>query len=235
MESFDFDGTEVQLQLDNEVFQPTSLTHLLIEQMGDVNGKDVLDIGCGTGPVAITTALRGAKHVSAVDIMEKAPELVKKNAALNGVANKVKAYSGNLFEPLPEVTFDVIIDDVSGMAEKVARLTSWYPESIPTGGEDGADPTVGMLHSAKKYLKPNGRLLFPVISLANEKRMLSVAKEEFGDRVKEVKSKLFPFSEELKEHLDTLNELKEEGIIDFIQHRSRYLWRLKIYEVDLSK
>ncbi|MFD1095153.1 50S ribosomal protein L11 methyltransferase [Salegentibacter chungangensis] len=45
-------------------------THMMIQHIlkNDWEGKDVLDMGCGTGVLAILTALKGAKNIDAIDI-----------------------------------------------------------------------------------------------------------------------------------------------------------------------
>ena len=49
-------------------------------QMGDVQGKNVCDLGCGTGRFAVASAVLGAERVYAIDIDEKAVDVLKKIA-----------------------------------------------------------------------------------------------------------------------------------------------------------
>ena len=72
-------------------------------------------------------------------------------------------YNGSLLEPIPPGTLaDVLIADVSGIAEIPARILGWYPSSIPSGGTDGTDTTIQVLDQAVTYLAEGGRLYFPV-------------------------------------------------------------------------
>ena len=48
---------------------------------GDVNGRDVLDLGCGTGMFAIGAKMLGASNVYGFDVSEKAVAAAKENAA----------------------------------------------------------------------------------------------------------------------------------------------------------
>ncbi len=222
-------GMPLKLELSPGVFEPTTTTYLLAEQMKDLSGKTVLDLGCGNGPIAVLAALRGAKKVYAVDIMQEACEATMHNAGLNGVSDRVQSLRGDLFEPLEGMRFDVIFDDVSGMADAVSRISPWYPYTIPTGGEDGTGPTIRMLRESPRYLNDNGSLFFPVISLARVEKMIDAAREVYGEKLFKVASKLIPFCPELTENMDLLIKLKNEGIISFNQVRSRYLWELTIY------
>ena len=58
------------------------LYHALMK--GDIKGKRVVDLGCGTGVLAIGAALLGAASVTGVDIDEKALAVARRNAALLG-------------------------------------------------------------------------------------------------------------------------------------------------------
>ena len=159
-------GLNLTLELPSRVFRPTTCTRMLAEQMDDLRGKTVLDLGCGAGPIAVAAALGGAAKVYAVDIMEEACRATARNAELNGVQERVEVRRGDLFEPIGEARLDLIVADVSGMAEEVARISPWYPEPIPTGGPDGTVPTVRMLNVSRALIKVFGHLLFPVLGLA---------------------------------------------------------------------
>ena len=59
------------------------LYHALMK--GDIAGKAVCDLGCGTGIIAIGAALLGAERVTGVDIDEGALAVARENADLLGV------------------------------------------------------------------------------------------------------------------------------------------------------
>lgn len=71
-------------------------------------GASVLDLGCGTGVVAVFAAQR-AGRVVAVDINPAAVRCVRINALLNGVEGKVEVREGDLWTPLANERFDVIV------------------------------------------------------------------------------------------------------------------------------
>jgi ribosomal protein L11 methyltransferase len=62
-------------------------------------GARVLDVGCGSGVLAIGAARRGAAEVVAIDVDPEAPAATHANAARNGVADRVAASN----RPLAEV------------------------------------------------------------------------------------------------------------------------------------
>ncbi len=65
-------------------------TRLVLRMMNDtVANHYVVDIGCGSGVLALCAIALGAKHVIALDIDEKALEHTKENAILNGMNDKL--------------------------------------------------------------------------------------------------------------------------------------------------
>lgn len=230
-EIFRIAGHQLSLVSDRSVFRPTLTTSLLTEAVladGLARGK-ALDLGCGLGPIAIALAKSGADHVWAIDLMASACELARLNAQINGVGDCISVLEGDLFEPVAGSTFDLIVDDVSGVAAEVARLSRWFPDKVPLGGEDGSTLTVRMLKSVKRFLRTHGRLYFPVLSLSNRGRILNAAEDVFGADLHCVARKQVPFSPELKEHLVLLLDMRERGLIGFEQIRSRCFWTLEIY------
>jgi len=62
-----------------------ALARYLLDHVDVVRGKRVLDLGTGSGVVAIAAARAGAAHVLATDIDRRALAAARSNAALNGV------------------------------------------------------------------------------------------------------------------------------------------------------
>ena len=77
----------------------------------DFKGKEVLDMGCGTGILAILAHLMGASSITAIDIEEIAAESTKENADLNGMQN-AKILCGDA-ALLKDQHFDVILANIN--------------------------------------------------------------------------------------------------------------------------
>lgn len=82
----------VALQTDRGVFSASRIDPgtqlLLMEAPPPPSTGDVLDLGCGYGPIAVVQALRSpAAHVWAVDVNSRARTLTARNARLAGAAN----------------------------------------------------------------------------------------------------------------------------------------------------
>lgn len=72
-------------------------THLMSAAITElaVEGKEGLDMGSGTGVLAIIAAMRGAAHLDAVDIDEWADENCRENILTNGVADRITPILGD--------------------------------------------------------------------------------------------------------------------------------------------
>ncbi len=227
-------GRELQLQVSDTVFQPTLTTRLLAQAVRIPTRSAVLDLGCGVGALAIFAALLGAEYVDAVDVMPEARQLVQDNAKRNGVADRVTATTGDIYSSIGDKKYDVIISDVSGVVDEVSRLSPWYPDSIPTGGYDGADQIVKMLEHAPAHLNPGGVLYYPTGTISSTSRTLAAAQLAFGDNIEIVEQIEVPFCQEFKDNMDVMTRLQSEGLIEFTTRRSRHLWTLQIYRCWLS-
>jgi release factor glutamine methyltransferase len=93
------------------VFQPPSDSYMLADQLKRERlgpGVSVLDLGTGSGHLAVVAALAGAS-ATAIDVSRRALLSVRLNALLNGV--RVTALRGDLFAPVAGRRFDVIVSN----------------------------------------------------------------------------------------------------------------------------
>lgn len=232
--TFKIGDEELTLRISDAVFKPVSTTQKFVELVEIPESADVLDLGCGVGPLTIASVRKGARHVTAVDIVPEACKFCKENVERAGVADQVTVLCGDLYGPVAGQKFDVIVNDVSGIAEGAARISTWYPPEIPTGGEDGTDVIIRVLDEAPNYLNPGGLLYFATASLSNAVKIIDHAKKLYGDAVELLKSYRFPFSSELTANLDELEKLRLEGKVDFENKRSRLLWTLSVYRIAIG-
>ena len=108
-------------------------TQLMIESMLDTspNGKRVLDMGSGTGVLAIVAAKLGAENVLAVEIDDMAEESVRENIALNGVTEKIESICGDA-TAIEGREFDIVLANINRnilLADMEA-----YDKTIVAGG-----------------------------------------------------------------------------------------------------
>lgn len=216
----------------SDVFRPTSTTNLLLGGVRGFANKDAtsaLDLGCGCGIVAVAVAklILPSAAIYASDISAEAAKLARQNAEHFQLA--IDCRCGSLFEPWAGMRFDLIVDDVAGMAEPIARHSRWYPPHIPSdAGEDGTRWIVRILSEAPEFLTPRGQIFFPVLTLSSESTIVDAARAHFA-RVELITEQWYPLGGDLLPHLNLIEDLLAKGQIEIKKKGSRWLWATKIY------
>lgn len=131
-------GEVRQLQTAGGIFSPDGIdkgtTILLNEAPPPASQGNLLDIGCGWGPVALTLALRSPEAtVYAVDVNERSMDLTRENAASLGLKN-VKVSAPDDVDP--ELRFTTIWSNPPirvGKAELHSILLMWLPRLAHNG------------------------------------------------------------------------------------------------------
>lgn len=101
-------------------------------------GMRVLDLGCGSGILAVAAAALGATEVLAVDLDPEAARATEVNAAANGVVERVRAAVGSLGDawPWPEdppfASFDLVVANIS--AAVLTALLGDITNTLRPGG-----------------------------------------------------------------------------------------------------
>ncbi|HBQ37454.1 MAG TPA: hypothetical protein DD714_00320 [Candidatus Omnitrophica bacterium] len=224
-------GEALTFRLSEGIFVPTHTSQLLIDvTLTALTGRGMLlDLGCGIGVCGLVLGKLGAcglpVHLS--DVSAVATDLARENAERLDVPAVVRC--GDLFAPWAGEQFDVIVDDVSGVCEEIACASSWFPEGVGcASGRDGAELVVRMLEQAPAHLKSGGTLIFPVLSLSNEVRILETAHRVFADLTLLAERTWF-LPEELAQRTDILDPLQAAGFIQLEYKFGAWLWRTRLY------
>lgn len=93
-------------------------------------GERVLDVGCGSGVLAIAAARLGAAHVRALDIAPAAVEMTARNARRNGVAARIDVSMAAVGDVAG--TFDVVVANIG--AATLTALASHVRSRVAPGG-----------------------------------------------------------------------------------------------------
>ena len=226
-------GDEVSIKLATApgVFVPTHTSTLCIEAVHNQGPRPgrTLDLGCGCGVVGIAMNKLGYANgpLFASDLSPEAVDLTRTNCDAHAVNCDVRI--GSLFEPWGDMRFDMIIDDVSGIAEEVAILSPWFSETIPcASGDDGTALTRAVIEAAPDHLADGGLLFIPVISLSCVDRILDSAHATFGS-VEKASGQDWRLPDEMTPHLDQLDALKSDGLIDFARKFGMVMCRTDFY------
>jgi ribosomal protein L11 methyltransferase len=98
----------------------------------DLNGCNVLDLGCGSGILGIYAALRGAREVVGYDIDPLAVENSRENFIINNVADRCSAVEGDLGVLPSNRQFDIVIVNI--IKEVIIPILSGIKDHTRPGG-----------------------------------------------------------------------------------------------------
>jgi methylase of polypeptide subunit release factors len=215
--------------LGEDTFAPTTISTLVAEAMDVGEGEVVIDVGTGTGVLAIIAAKLGASRVFAIDNSPSVRDVGRANAKVHGVADRIEFLHGDLFDPIGEdIEADVIIGDVSGVPDSLAEVSGWFPSGIG-GGPRGSELPIRMLREAVRRLRPGGRVFLPTGSLQDENAILDAARSIYG-KVAKFAERMIPLPSVLAES-ETLRTLMSEGIVHLVPKGSRLLWESRVWRL----
>lgn len=93
--------------------------------------ESILDLGCGSGVLAITAAKLGAKNIEAVDIDPNAVEVARMNVLQNNCQEQITCYTAELAASLRD-SYSLIIANI--LADVHVDLVSQYREKLHVNG-----------------------------------------------------------------------------------------------------
>ena len=166
--------------VDNHVLVPRPETELLVELGTAARPRRILDVGTGSGCLAITLALRLPQAVvMAVDISPEALALARRNAARHGVERRLAFIRSDLLSAwLPPAdpfathlpvarppAFDLIVANLPYIDSEELRglaVARHEPALALDGGPGGLKLVERLLRQAPRFLTPHGQLLLEI-------------------------------------------------------------------------
>lgn len=142
-------------------------------------GIDLLEIGPGTGAIAVQAALAGARRVLAIDINPAAVANTQANIDKHGLGDRMEVREGDVFEPLRTgETFDLIFWNVPFGYVEPGR---YEPTPLQRSCLDpGYEATRRYIHQGRRHLKPGGRLVLGFSSMIGRFELVQRIAAEAG-------------------------------------------------------
>ena len=148
-----------------KVYEPSEDTFLFAENLEVERMSRVLEIGTGTGIIAIIAA-RKARMVIATDINPYALQCAVKNIISNKAYN-VELREGYLFEPVNNEKFDLILFNTPYLPSSNEEKIDDELNAAWDGGVNGREVIDRFIEGVKDYLNPGGRVQLVQSSLSD--------------------------------------------------------------------
>ncbi|HEV2789854.1 MAG TPA: peptide chain release factor N(5)-glutamine methyltransferase [Solirubrobacterales bacterium] len=138
----------LDLAVDRRVLVPRPETELLVELALEMESANVLDVGTGSGAIALAVADELPEcAVTATDTSPAALEVARANAERLGLANRVRFVAGTLPDDgaaAKGADFDLVLANLPYVAERdwpslQPEVTQWEPREALLAGPDGLD------------------------------------------------------------------------------------------------
>jgi methylase of polypeptide subunit release factors len=153
------------------VFPPKEDTRLLAEHISIGAADTVLDVGTGTGALALWAAQQGAASVVAVDIAEAAVRNAKRNVDRLGFADRIEVRASNVFSSIaPSESFDIILANLPGRNKAAVDDTS------ATQWDTDFRAHRAMFEGARTHLRPGGSIYMVKANYPDLLEMANLAK-----------------------------------------------------------
>ena len=164
---------EFRFHVDERVLIPRSfIAELLVDGLAPHVAEpgavsSALDLCTGSGCLAVLLAHAfPAADIDAADLSSDALAVAQRNVSDYGLAGRINLIRSDLFDNVPEKSYDVIICNppyVTTMAmEELPREYRHEPELALAGGDDGMDAVRTILREAPRFLETEGVLVVEV-------------------------------------------------------------------------
>jgi release factor glutamine methyltransferase len=154
----------MEFQTCEKVYEPAEDTFLLADNLIVKQSDKVLEIGTGTGIIAII-ASKKAENVTAIDINKYAVECAQKNAKINQTHIDVRL--GDLFGPVKDEKFDLILFNTPYLPTDEDEIVNDELDAAWDGGKDGRSVIDRFIKDLSAHINPRGHVQLVQSSLSN--------------------------------------------------------------------
>ena len=154
-------------EINENVLDPRGDTETLIELILDCNFENMLELGTGSGAIAITIlAERPEVTCVATDISQYALNTARTNSKRHGVQSRLKLLYSNWFDKISG-SFDIIVSNPPYISSKEyaqlsAEVLKYDPKISLTLGGDGLEAYREILSQALEKLSKNGHIFLEI-------------------------------------------------------------------------
>lgn len=165
-----------EIKTDDLVYKPAEDTFLLAENLQINKNNTVLEIGTGSGLVALYAREKSDK-ITVSDINFNALEIAEENFKNNGI-DDIELVFGNLYEPFKNRKFDVILFNTPYLPTEDEDIINDDLNYAFDGGVDGRKVIDPFLCGLKKHLNEHGKVQMIQSSLSNIEKTFEILENE---------------------------------------------------------
>ena len=154
-------------EVNEHVLDPRGDTETLVEVVLENKFKTMLELGTGSGAIAITVlAERIDATCVATDISELALEIAARNSKIHGVQNRLTLLQSDWFSKIIG-RFDIIVSNPPYISAKEYNklgneVVDYDPKISLTPGGDGLDSYRQIISNAREKLRKNGQIFLEI-------------------------------------------------------------------------
>ena len=163
-----------------------------------------LDVGCGTGILAVQLGLNGADHVHAIDIDGRAVANTLANAFRNAVHDRITAATVDIFPWVPDERYEVIVASLMQQPVEPIHGRSTH-RIVDYWGRNLLDQVIVRLSEA---LSPEGRAYLMQLSILSRERTMDLL-QDAGFQAEVVDYTLFNFPDEHRRHSEQIERVEK--------------------------
>ena len=174
-----------KIKVNPDVLIPRPETELLVEKVRQEDFGSILEIGTGSGAIAIALAKQMKNiQIKATDISKKALRIARQNAELNNVS--IDFIQSDIFENI-KGKYDIIVSNPPYISQneydKLApEILDYEPEIALLANDEGLSYYKKILANSKDYLTDRGKIYFE-IGYDQAEKIKEIAKENGFDKV----------------------------------------------------
>ncbi|HEY2832664.1 MAG TPA: HemK2/MTQ2 family protein methyltransferase [Sporichthyaceae bacterium] len=199
------------------VYSPDADTELLIDAITEhppAPGARALDVGTGTGRVALALKSVGASTVEAIDISLRAVLAARLNAAMHRLPIRVRR--GDLLSHADGL-FDLIVANPPYVPSGTERPGAHSRARAWDAGHDGRSLLDRLCEAAPRHLRPNGAVLLVHSALCDPDRTVAALTDN-GLRAAVILEQEIPFGPVLRSRAEWL---EQQGLVSPGQRTER--------------
>ena len=165
--------------LSDETLIPRPDTETLVETVINLKPSKVLEIGTGSGAIAVSLAAElPVVEVTATDISKGALEIAARNATVHDIGERIEFFEADLFEGVTG-KFDLIVSNPPYIPSAEIKtlqkeVQAFDPIKALDGGGDGLDFYRSIFEQSAEFLKPKGTICVE-IGLGQEEDVSQIA------------------------------------------------------------